>query len=71
MFRKIVVELWYNRPWRYIPAVVKFMKDYPLGKDGKFFIWLRNCFYLNWQVAMTSEEYRKSKENKNGSEIKC
>lgn len=44
-------ELWWNRPWKYIPSVIRFMKDYPFqkSKGHKFRIWLRNCFYLNWQ----------------------
>lgn len=45
-----IKELWSNRPWVYIPAVIRFMRKYPLTKDGNFKIWIRNCFYLNWQV---------------------
>ena len=46
-------ELWWNRPWVYIPEVIRFMKDYPFqkSKGHKFRIWLRNCLYLNWQVC--------------------
>lgn len=54
--RDYLKELWYNRPWRYIPAVIRWMKWYPpkrLKAKGKFSYrkWLRNCFYINWQVA--------------------
>lgn len=49
--RARVKELWLNRPWVYIPAVIKYMIDFPY-KPGRdiFSIWLRNCLYLNWQV---------------------
>lgn len=50
--RNYLKELWMNRPWKYIPDVVAFMRQYPLTKSGKFRIWLRNCFYLNWQVCL-------------------
>ena len=53
--RDRIKELWWNRPWVYIPAVIRHMKKYPLTKSGKFKIWIRNCFYLNWQVAYRSE----------------
>lgn len=33
---------------RYLVNVFKFMRKHPLG-NGNFRIWLRNCFYLNWQ----------------------
>lgn len=49
--RNRIKELWRNRPWVYLPAVFRFMKRYPLTKNGKLKIWLRNCFYLNWQVC--------------------
>lgn len=49
--RNRIKELWWNRPWVYIPAVIHHMKRYPLTKKGKFIIWIRNCFYLNWQVC--------------------
>jgi hypothetical protein len=55
-----IKELWINRPWVYIPAVIRFMRKYPLTKDGKFKIWIRNCFYLNWQVCFK----RKAADNK-------
>lgn len=44
-------ELWLNRPWVYIPAVIRFMRDYPCRKGARFWIWLRNCLYINWQVC--------------------
>lgn len=52
--RNRVKELWWNRLWVYIPAVIRFMKEHPYrkGKGNHFFIWLRNCFYLNWQVCL-------------------
>ena len=45
-------ELWWNRPWVYVPSVIRFMKDYPFRKGQKFRCWLRNCLYLNWQVCL-------------------
>ena len=45
-------ELRLNRPWVYIPAVIRYMRDYPYRKGDKFWIWLRNCFYANWQVEL-------------------
>lgn len=50
--RNYLKELWINRPWKYIPEVVRFMKDYPFkkGRDN-FRIWFRNCLYVNWQVS--------------------
>lgn len=45
-------ELWWNRPWVYIPEVVRFMWEYPYHKKtGYFWRWLWNCFYLNWQTC--------------------
>ena len=42
-------ELWQNRPWVYIPEVVRYMRKYPYHKKTDYFWgWLRNCFYLNW-----------------------
>lgn len=51
---KYLTELWWNRPWVYIPAVIRFMKDYPYRRDKghKFWTWLRNCLYINWQVCI-------------------
>lgn len=44
-------ELWWNRPWKYIPEVIRFMRRYPYHKKTDyFFVWLRNCLYCNWQV---------------------
>lgn len=52
MKRDYLKELWRNRPWVYIPDVVRFMKAYPYNKKTDyFFVWLRNCLYCNWQVA--------------------
>lgn len=44
-------ELWTNRPWAYIPAVIQYMKWYPYKKSAhsSFKVWLRNCLYVNWQ----------------------
>lgn len=47
-----IKELWLNSLWKYIPAVIRFMKKYPLG-NGNLKIWLRNCFYLNWQCSLS------------------
>ena len=51
MKHNVVKELWYNRPWVYIPAVIRFMKKYPFKRGNVFKFWIRNCFYLNWQVC--------------------
>lgn len=50
--RNRLKELWLNRPWKYLPDVFEFMREYPFNKkNGDIFrIWIRNCFYLNWQV---------------------
>lgn len=53
-------ELWWNRPWVYIPAVIRWMKWCPFKKDApcaKFRIWLRNCLYLNWQSCLVEVKY--------------
>lgn len=45
-------ELWLNRPWKYIPEVIRMMKLLPFKKDSpraKFRVWLRNMLYLAWQ----------------------
>lgn len=63
MLRKIVVELWYNRPWRYIPDVVKSMKKYPYTKNKKFFRWLKAHLYLNWVTPSPSKEFQKANED--------
>lgn len=54
--RNVLKELWWNRPWVYLPNVFRFMQEYPLGKNGIFRVWLRNCFYLNWQVCLMEVE---------------
>lgn len=54
--RNRIKELWRNRPWKYIPDVIRFMKKYPLTKKGKLLIWLRNAFYLNWQVCLEAKD---------------
>ena len=48
-------ELWMNRPWKYLTDVIRFMKRYPLKKKEHFRIWLRNCFYLNWQCCLVKK----------------
>ena len=52
--RNYIKELWWNRPWVYLPSVWRFMKQYPISlkKGDKLRIWIRNCFYLNWQVCL-------------------
>ena len=45
-------ELWWNRPWVYVPSVIRFMKKYPFRKGHNFRVWLRNCLYLNWQACL-------------------
>lgn len=51
-------ELWWNRPWVYIPEVIRSMKSHPFrrGDHGNFCLWLRNMFYLNWQVCFVRVE---------------
>lgn len=53
---KILKELWYNRPWVYLPEVFRFMKKYPLEDRRKLKTWLRNCFYLNWQNCLVERK---------------
>ena len=50
----ILKELWWNRPTKYIPEVVWYVKNYPYHRrsGGKFWIWLRNCLYLSWQNCL-------------------
>ena len=50
-------ELWWNRPWVYIPEVIRFIRRYP-PKWGrtKWKVWIRNVFYLNWQVCLERED---------------
>lgn len=48
-------ELWWNRPWKFIPEVVRLMKVCPFKKDSpraRFRIWLRNMLYLSWQTCL-------------------
>lgn len=53
-----IKELWWNRPWVYLPSVCRFMKRYSYkpGKGDNLRIWLRNCFYINWQVCLEPME---------------
>lgn len=50
----LLKELWWNRPWKYIPEVIWMMKQYPWEKTphSKFRIWLRNMLYLSWQNCL-------------------
>jgi hypothetical protein len=50
--RNYLKELWWNRPWVYIPDVILFMKKYPFQKGRRFRVWLRNCLCVNWQVCL-------------------
>lgn len=51
-------ELWWNRPWVYIPDVLRYMKRYPYNRKYHFFWkWLRNCLYVNWQVCLERRDY--------------
>lgn len=48
-------ELWWNRPTKFIPEVIRMMKWLPFKKDSpraKFRIWLRNMLYLSWQTCL-------------------
>lgn len=36
---------------RYLVNVFKFMRKHPLD-GGDFSTWVRNCFYLNWQIPV-------------------
>lgn len=50
-------ELWWNRPWKYIPEVILMMKCFPWKKDSpndKYRIWLRNMLYMSWQTCLES-----------------
>lgn len=57
--RNYLKELWWNRPWVYIPNVIQFMKEYPFRKGHRFRVWLRNCLYVNWQVGLSEVKYGK------------
>lgn len=51
----VLKELWWNRPTKYIPAVIQMMKWYPWRKESphsKFRLWLRNTLYLSWQTCL-------------------
>lgn len=50
--RNYLKELWINRPWIFIPDVIRFMRKFPYRrKTCYFWRWLRNCLYCNWQIA--------------------
>ena len=51
----VLKELWWNRPSKFIPEVIRMMKLFPFKKDSpraKFRIWLRNTLYLSWQTCL-------------------
>lgn len=53
--RNYIKELWWNRPWVFIPGLIRTMKLLPWEKkspQSKFRIWLRNMFYLSWQTCL-------------------
>lgn len=56
----LLKELWYNRPWVYLPAVLKFMRENPVPKKHgcKLKTYIRNCFYINWQVAFKHHKHQ-------------
>ena len=44
-------ELWLNRPWVYLPAVVLWMINFPYRKHSDYFSdWIADAFRLNWEV---------------------
>ena len=47
-------ELWWNRPTKYIPEVIKLMQMNPFGRSAtaKFRLWFRNMLYLSWQTCL-------------------
>lgn len=50
--RSYLTELWWNRPWKYIPDVVRYMKWRPYRKErDDFWKYVRNCLYINWQTC--------------------
>ena len=51
---RVLIELWRNRPWVYIPEVIRFVKKYPYKKEegSKLRIYIRNVIYLNWQCCL-------------------
>ncbi len=51
MKRNILKELWRNRPTKFFPEIVKFIKRYPPNKDTDLQMYIRNVLHLNWQVA--------------------
>lgn len=57
-------ELWWNRPSKFIPEVIRMMKWCPFVKTSpraKFRIWLRNMLYLSWQTCLV--EVKGAKDN--------
>ena len=52
--RKWIRELWLNRPWVYIPELVRLMKLCPYRKEHEYFLpWLRQtlsaCWIVEWK----------------------
>lgn len=46
----ILKELWLNRPWVYIPAVIEFMRSFPyIYSKSPFWKWLKTCLYVCWE----------------------
>ncbi len=48
-------EIWWNTPWKFIPEVIRMMKQMPFNRKSpraKFRIWLRNMLYLSWQTCL-------------------
>ena len=49
--RRFWRELWLNRPWVYLPAVVLWMINFPYRKHSDYFTnWVADAFRLNWEV---------------------
>lgn len=50
--RSYLTELWWNRPWKYIPDVVRYMNDFPYHKRPRSkFKWVCHCLWINWRTC--------------------
>lgn len=48
--RYVLEELWYNRPWKYIPAVGKYMKEHPFSESADNVVkYTYNCMRAAWK----------------------
>lgn len=63
----VLKELWWNRPWVYIPAVIRTMKPAPWKKKTPYFkfrTWIRNVCYINWQTCLEEVPIEKTADDR-------